>query len=96
MAYVWYTSSMRAERSYGRLERPALVRALPRFLIWLCLLLPGSAWGYVDPGVVGSFYQLAYVLVFGVLLGILRKPLVSLNSLFSRVRSEWARRRSGS
>jgi hypothetical protein len=39
---------------------------------------------YVDPGFFGSFYQAAYVLVFGVLLGWVLKPYQFLKALFAR------------
>jgi|APTNR8051073442_1049403.scaffolds.fasta_scaffold115986_1 hypothetical protein len=39
---------------------------------------------YVDPGFFGSFYQAAYVLVFGVLLGWVLKPYQFLKGLFTR------------
>lgn len=57
------------------------------------LLSAVPARAYVDPGIVGSLYQLVYVAVFGVLLGYLCKPLKAAAALWERARAALRRRR---
>jgi len=49
------------------------------------LLLPSLAFGYVDPTVLGAFYQLAYAAVFTFLTFLIFKPWARIKSTVLRV-----------
>ena len=44
-----------------------------------------TAFGYVDPGIVGSLYQMLYVLVFGVIAAWVLKPWKWLKHMFQKL-----------
>jgi len=59
-----------------------------RQVFWVVLfifLLPATAHAYVDPGFLGSLYQMAYVLVFGVLAGWVLRPYRYITSMFKKL-----------
>lgn len=57
-------------------------------ILALLLFCPRPAAAYVDPGVVGSLYQIIYVVVFGALLGFVARPYKYLTSLFDRLKKK--------
>ncbi len=55
------------------------------FLTGMFLLsYPKCLYAYVDPGIIGTAFQLVYFLVFGVLLAWLVKPFTYLKRLFQK------------
>ncbi|MFQ5477296.1 MAG: hypothetical protein ACE5E4_01635 [Candidatus Binatia bacterium] len=53
---------------------------------------PGAAEAYVDPGVIATLYQLVYVLVFGLLLGLVTKPIALVRRLAAKLRAFFSSR----
>ena len=51
------------------------------------IAMPRVAHAYVDPGIIGTLYQLGYMLVFGVLLTAVMKPVRFLQHLLQRFKS---------
>ena len=45
------------------------------------------AYAYVDPGFLGSLYQMVYMLIFGVFAGWVLRPYRYLTSLFQKLKS---------
>lgn len=52
----------------------------------LIVLCAGPAHAYVDPGVVGSFYQVVYVVVLGAVLGFIVTPFKKAAAFLAGVR----------
>ena len=53
----------------------------------LALLFATPAYAYVDPGFLGSLYQMVYMLIFGVLASWVLRPYQYLTSLFQKLKS---------
>ena len=51
---------------------------------------PGAALAYVDPGILGALYQLAYAFLFGLVTIWIIRPWRYLKSLFNRQRTNEA------
>jgi hypothetical protein len=58
-----------------------------RFVMFILLIpfYPEAAYAYVDPGFITALYQLAYVLIFGVLATFILNPWRSLKTWFLSV-----------
>ena len=54
-------------------------------------LLASPAWAYVDPGIVATLYQLAYVIMFGALTALVFKPIRFIKTSFQRLRERLGR-----
>lgn len=54
-------------------------------------LAAAPAWGYVDPGIVATLYQLGYLVTFGLLTALVLKPFRFLKSSLERLRVRFAR-----
>jgi hypothetical protein len=48
---------------------------------------PGYAYAYVDPGFLGSLYQIVYMLIFGVLAGWVLRPYKYLVAMFEKLKA---------
>jgi hypothetical protein len=61
-----------------------------RFVMFILLIpfYPEAAYAYVDPGFITALYQLAYVLIFGVLATFILNPWRSLKTWFLSVFSK--------
>jgi len=60
-----------------------------KHILWITLLvlsIPAPAHAYVDPGFLGSLYQMAYILVFGVVAGWVLRPYRYITSVFKRLK----------
>ena len=51
----------------------------------LFILFPTSAHAYIDPGILGGLYQLAYLVFFGLIVVLVMRPWQYLKSLFGWV-----------
>jgi len=50
--------------------------------------MPSLAHAYVDPGIVGAFFQVVFVVIFGSLLAFIVKPFEYIKSLFRKNKSK--------
>jgi hypothetical protein len=71
------------ERAQGK-ETAMKVCALAISLVFIA----GDAFAYVDPGISGSFFQLAYFLIFGVLFAWVTKPVTFIKNMFSKKKKD--------
>ncbi len=55
---------------------------------------PGVAQAYVDPGFLGSLYQMIYMFVFGVAAAWVLKPFRYLSALYKRVKARFSEKSS--
>ena len=66
-------------------------------IVWMTLILaltPAVAHAYVDPGFLGSLYQMIYMFVFGVAAAWVLKPFRYLSSLLKRVKTRLTEKNS--
>jgi hypothetical protein len=63
------------------------------FALWT---FPERAHAYVDPGLLGSLYQMIYVLIFGVLAGWVLRPFKFISMKFKALKSRFSRKKQES
>jgi hypothetical protein len=59
---------------------------LGTFLVVNALAMSSNAYGYVDPGLMASLYQVLYVAIFGVALGFVVKPVNAIKGFYQRIK----------
>lgn len=57
---------------------------------------PEKAHAYVDPGLLGSLYQIIYIFIFGVLAGWVLRPFKFISMKFKALKSRFSRKKSES
>lgn len=55
-------------------------------LVLPIVLIPSTAFAYVDPGIIAALYQAVYVFIFGTLVVWLLRPWVYIKDLLNRLR----------
>ena len=64
------------------------MRKILLIVLIVIVTVPGTAYAYVDPGIISMLYQILYIFIFGAISLLIFRPWGYLKSLFKKHKSD--------